>query len=86
MAEVPGLDDRPEREGSPLALRANCAQTVGHIGICDQEEGVIECSLSLSLYIYSHISIYHVGGEADQGLMIAQMARNTIGAFTCIRG
>jgi len=39
--------EREEREGeseeAPLALRATRPHTVGCIGGCDQEEGVIEC-------------------------------------------
>jgi len=37
--------DQVERQQAPLALRATRPHTVGYIGGCDQEEGVIECPL-----------------------------------------
>ena len=40
---VHGLEREREREHAPLALRATRPHTVGYIGGCDQEEGVIEC-------------------------------------------
>ena len=33
-----------EREQALLTLRATSPHTVGYIGACDQEEGVIECT------------------------------------------
>jgi len=34
--------ERREREEAPLALRATRPHTVGYIGVCDQEQGVID--------------------------------------------
>jgi len=33
-----------EREEAPLALRATRPHTVGYTGVCDQEQGLIECT------------------------------------------
>ena len=39
-----------EREEIPLALRATRPHTVGYIGECDQEEGVIDREAALVLF------------------------------------